>query len=91
MPFIDDEFYTPASVQDAFSGHPSEATLAKWRTRGEGPAFVKVGRSVIYRGADLNDWLRSRTVTHTNATAFARGRDRKTVTTIDAGTESTLK
>ena len=38
------------------------STLAHWRSEGRGPAFIKVGWRVAYRGADLNDWLASRTV-----------------------------
>ena len=30
--------------------------LAQWRHRGVGPAFYKLGKKVVYRGADLNAW-----------------------------------
>lgn len=30
--------------------------LAQWRHKGTGPAYYKLGRKVIYRGADLNAW-----------------------------------
>jgi hypothetical protein len=32
-------------------------TLASWRTQGRGPDFVKVGRAVFYRKADIAAWL----------------------------------
>ena len=32
-------------------------TLTKWRTKGQGPPFVKVGRAVRYREADLDKWI----------------------------------
>lgn len=32
------------------------AKLAQWRHKGLGPAFYKLGRKIIYRGADLNAW-----------------------------------
>ena len=32
-------------------------TLRKWRSLGEGPAFVKLGRRVVYRLTDLERWL----------------------------------
>jgi hypothetical protein len=32
-------------------------TLTTWRSLGRGPDFVKVGRAVFYRRADLNAWL----------------------------------
>jgi predicted DNA-binding transcriptional regulator AlpA len=35
----------------------SVATLEKKRVYGNGPAFLKLGRSVRYRVADLDRWL----------------------------------
>lgn len=36
--------------------------LAQWRHKGVGPAYYKIGRKVIYRGTDLNDWLAARRI-----------------------------
>lgn len=36
------------------------ATLEQWRWNGRGPRFVKIGRSVRYRIADLEAFLDSR-------------------------------
>src|SRR5687767_100651 len=42
----------------------SPAALRKWRREGRGPAYVRVGRSIRYRIADLDLWLsRHRIVT----------------------------
>ena len=43
----------------------SEITLRKWRMqdRREGPAWIKCGKSVRYREADIEAWLERRTVT----------------------------
>ena len=30
--------------------------LAQWRHKGMGPAYYKLGRKIIYLGADLNAW-----------------------------------
>ena len=30
--------------------------LAQWRHKGMGPPFYRLGRKIIYRGADLNAW-----------------------------------
>ena len=38
------------------------STLAHWRSESRGPAYVKVGWRVAYRGADVNAWLAARTV-----------------------------
>ena len=35
-------------------------TLAAMACRGEGPAYVKVGRSVRYRRADVEAWIAGR-------------------------------
>ena len=42
-------------------------TFAQWRSRGTGPAFIKIGSRVAYRGRDLLEWLESRTVKPTAA------------------------
>ena len=44
----------------------SEAWAERSRWDGSGPKFVKIGRKVLYRGSDLNDWLDSRTRTSTS-------------------------
>ena len=37
-------------------------TVQQWRTRGEGPPFVKVGpRCVRYRTGDVRDWMSANT------------------------------
>jgi Helix-turn-helix domain len=77
MPFIDDELYPPDDVSATLKDQVSPATLAKWRVQGDGPPFIKVGRSVFYRGADVNRWMQGRTVTHTNAAVLKRRRTNK--------------
>lgn len=44
-------------------------TLQWWRIRGGGPKFVKLGRAVRYRRADLMDWIDENTRRSTSATA----------------------
>ena len=39
----------------------SESWLAKARMRGDGPPFVKIGRSIRYSEGALREWLQSRT------------------------------
>jgi predicted DNA-binding transcriptional regulator AlpA len=39
----------------------SQSWLAKARMRGDGPPFVKIGRSIRYRESDLLQWMKSRT------------------------------
>lgn len=33
------------------------ATLTSWRHQGRGPRYIKVGRSCVYRLADVESWL----------------------------------
>ena len=44
----------------------SESTLAKLRLNGNGPVYCKLGRRVVYRLADLEGWLQSRTTRDTS-------------------------
>jgi predicted DNA-binding transcriptional regulator AlpA len=44
----------------------SESTLAKLRLNGNGPMYCKLGRRVVYRPADLERWLSSRTARDTS-------------------------
>jgi excisionase family DNA binding protein len=37
----------------------SQSTLNTWRTRGNGPRFVRLGRKILYRLAALDDFLLS--------------------------------
>jgi hypothetical protein len=38
----------------------SPLTLADWRAKRFGPAYVRVGRLIRYRQADLDAWLETR-------------------------------
>ncbi len=40
----------------------SPVTATKWRRRADGPPFVKIGRLVRYRRADVDAWIASRTI-----------------------------
>lgn len=52
----------PAAMRpDSAAGYLSLTTqrLAKMRLHGGGPAFIKAGRSILYRREDLDNWLAS--------------------------------
>lgn len=40
----------------------ASATLADWRTKRQGPPYLKIGRLVRYREEDLASWLDSRLI-----------------------------
>lgn len=35
----------------------SQSTLANWRCLGQGPAYAKVGKRVMYRESDVYDFI----------------------------------
>ena len=45
----------------------TRGTLAQWRHRGYGPAYVRFGNRVLYQGAALNAWLDAHCVEPTAA------------------------
>ena len=55
-------FLTQEEVADILSVHPT--TVGKWRERGEGPPYYKLGNSkrsaVRYSAKAFHDWLESR-------------------------------
>ena len=55
-------YLTPEEVTERFRGAISTGTLANWRAMRVGPAFVKIGKSIVYPLADLNDWATQQTV-----------------------------
>lgn len=60
----------------------SESTLAKLRLNGNGPTYCKLGRRVVYRPVDLEEWLESRT---TRDTSDADARFLKALTAAHPG------
>ena len=48
------EFFTATEAAGLLRFSP--ATLAIWRSRAEGPAYMKIGHSVRYRRQDLEAW-----------------------------------
>lgn len=48
-------------------------TLERWRVEGRGPAFVKMGRRVVYRRDDLLAWADARRRTSTSDSGHGAG------------------
>ena len=55
----DDYLFTPNQLAEYLTLKPK--TLETMRRRGDGPRFIKVGRSVRYRGIDINEYLDDQT------------------------------
>ena len=58
MPDANNPLFTPQQVASRYQ--VSLSWLAKARMRGDGPAFIKVGRSVRYSELGLQQWQKSR-------------------------------
>ena len=52
---------TPEELSARYNRRVSIKTLANWRSKGDGPAFTKVGGRVFYRLPDVLDWESRRT------------------------------
>jgi predicted DNA-binding transcriptional regulator AlpA len=55
-----DRLLTPPEVADFL--RTTEGVLKMWRYRGDGPPYVKVGKSVRYRWSALDRWVDERAV-----------------------------
>lgn len=64
------QFLTPADVVARYDGNISARTLANWRSQGNGPAFTKIGGSIMYPLGKLIEWENLNTV---NSTSQYRG------------------
>ena len=57
MPSLsDDPLLTPNATGEELGVSP-QGTLAKWRLRGCGPRYCKIGRLVRYRRSDVEAWI----------------------------------
>ena len=70
--FDDNKLYLTSDKALLVLGRPS--TLSHWRSECRGPAFIKLGSRVAYRGAELNQWLAAQTVRPTDAFVGRRPR-----------------
>jgi hypothetical protein len=59
------------TVEAAEQLRVKKQTLENWRLRGEGPAFIKVGRRVFYRLSVVDAWLAGRVRNSTSSEEVA--------------------
>jgi excisionase family DNA binding protein len=55
---------TPEQAAEQLALRPQ--TLARWRCEGQGPVFIRLGRSVRYRQSDLDAWIAQGAMRHTS-------------------------
>lgn len=58
-----DDVLTPEQLAARLGGSIKLATLANWRSRGKGPAFVRYRGRVLYPTTEINAWEQASTVT----------------------------
>ena len=52
----DNKFLTPEEVSKRYRGEVTVGTLRNWRAMRIGPAFVKIGKAVLYPVEQLDAW-----------------------------------
>jgi hypothetical protein len=52
----DNKFLTAQEVSERYRGEITVGTLRNWRAMRIGPAFVKVGKAVLYPVDELDAW-----------------------------------
>lgn len=50
------EFLTPDELVARWGGTVGKGTLANWRAKGKGPAYVKIGGRVVYPLDKVAEW-----------------------------------
>ncbi len=61
---LKEDWFTPEAL--AVKLGQCETTLAKWRTRGGGPKYIKVGRKVFYPASFVEDFLTTMSIVTPN-------------------------
>jgi hypothetical protein len=59
----DNKFLTAEEVSERYRGEITVGTLRNWRAMRIGPAFVKIGKAVLYPVAELDAWDKKNIVT----------------------------
>jgi hypothetical protein len=74
----DQKFLTAEEVCERYRGVLTIGTLRNWRAMRIGPAYVKVGKAILYPLDQLDEWDRQNLVKcHGAATHNVSERDRK--------------
>ncbi|PBB69335.1 DNA-binding protein [Mesorhizobium sp. WSM4312] len=67
----DRKFLTADEVAERYRGSISLGTLRNWRAKRIGPAYVKLGKAVLYPVDELEAWDRTNTVACRASTRLA--------------------
>jgi hypothetical protein len=58
----DKKYLTAEEVSARYRGEITVGTLRNWRAMRVGPAFIKIGKAVLYPIEELNAWDKANTV-----------------------------
>jgi hypothetical protein len=75
-PMADERYLTTEEVAERYRGEVSVGTLENWRSQRIGPAFVKIGKAVLYPVEELDAWDRRNLVACDDARVVGRRRHR---------------
>lgn len=59
----ENRFLTAQEVSERYRGEVTVGTLRNWRAMRIGPAFIKIGKAVLYPISELDAWDRKNMVT----------------------------
>nr|WIE89102.1 helix-turn-helix domain-containing protein [Mesorhizobium sp. WSM4875] len=71
----DKKFLTAEEVSERYRGSISLGTLRNWRAKRIGPAYVKLGKAVLYPMDELELWDQKNTVACRASTRFIADSD----------------
>ncbi|MBN9344509.1 MAG: hypothetical protein BGO76_00645 [Caedibacter sp. 38-128] len=63
---MENQFLTPAALAQRWNLEPN--TLGQWRWNGRGPKYLKIGRRVLYRLCDVEEFEKRSLRQHTSQT-----------------------
>jgi hypothetical protein len=74
----DNKYMTPEEVSERYRGGITVGTLRNWRALRIGPAFVKIGKAVLYPVEQLDVWdQKNMVVCRASISRSVDGRDRE--------------
>jgi predicted DNA-binding transcriptional regulator AlpA len=71
-PILDDKILT--TQQAAKLANQQPMTMSKWRSRGKGPPYLRLGGKIRYRLSDIRKWIESSVINPSEQKAKRRRR-----------------
>jgi hypothetical protein len=71
----ENRFLTAEEVSERYRGEVTVGTLRNWRAMRIGPAFIKIGKAVLYPISELDAWDQKNMVTCRASRSLTLGQD----------------